>query len=162
MRHPTIGEIEALARFECELASLWTTAQGEDPVAESQPASGLTAPSWLAASDEGGEDWDLLLGAIKARLRVAAGHAPGHRPNGSAVSGDTLILECVDALDLLQLMLRQRLARGSMAVPAVSARATAAGPAAALTSLPRPPATAPSGAALSQGWATRVANGSTR
>jgi hypothetical protein len=162
MRHPTIGEIEALARFESELASLRATHQATDPVTAAQPASELAVPSWLAASDEGGEDWDLLLGAIKARLRVAAGHTPGHRPNGSAGSGGTLILECVDALDLLQLMLRQRLARGPLAVPAVSARATTAGPAAPQTSSPRPPATAPSGAARSQGWTTRFANGSTR
>jgi hypothetical protein len=161
MRQPTIGESEALARFESELAGLRAARQDDDPRPDGAPGYPLAATVRRPAPDDGGEDLDLLLGAIKARLRIAAASAPEPRPQGGGAADSVLILECVDALDLLQLMLRQKLAHRPAAMPALNGRGPA-GSTGPLSSLPRLPATAPAVAAPSAGWVSLAATGSTR
>ena len=56
------------------------------------------------------DDWDALLSEVKARLRMTVGESLIHQSNGAAASWQASVLECVGALDQLQLTLSCALA----------------------------------------------------
>lgn len=51
------------------------------------------------------DDWDALLTAVKARLRETVRASPIRQFHGAAAPWQASVLECVDALDKLQLTL---------------------------------------------------------
>jgi hypothetical protein len=55
------------------------------------------------------DDWDCLLVAVAARLRLAVAEAPMHLHNGSGKSLQAVVLECADALGQLHAMLSKTL-----------------------------------------------------
>jgi hypothetical protein len=58
-------------------------------------------------------DWDILLGAVTARLRQAVIATLPHELNGATAPLQASVLECVDALDQLHATLRVALAQPS-------------------------------------------------
>lgn len=106
MTHRSSSEVrETLARFALQINGL------DDRIAEQAPRS-RGAPRdrgpTLHASEVTIDDWDALLDAVKARLRHAAGHAGTGLFEGPAAPSRTLVLECVDALELLHAALDDR------------------------------------------------------
>lgn len=71
-------------------------------------ASRAPAVAPAARAEVSSEDWDLLFNAVKARLVLAVGErAAPAGGEASAVSARVVVLECVEALDLLHLMLER-------------------------------------------------------
>ena len=56
------------------------------------------------------DEWDASLSAVTARLRLTVGESLMRQFNGAAVPWQANVLECVDALDQLQLTLSDALA----------------------------------------------------
>ena len=57
------------------------------------------------------EDWDSLLDAVKARLRLTVGESLTRQFNGAAAPVQASVLECVEALDQLHTTLSNALAQ---------------------------------------------------
>jgi hypothetical protein len=55
------------------------------------------------------DEWDVLLTAVKTRLRLTVGDAQMQYLNGAATPLQAKVLECVDALDQLHAMLHHAL-----------------------------------------------------
>lgn len=63
------------------------------------------------AGDVSIDDWDSLLNAVKARLRLTVGEPLTQHLNGAAAPVQASVLECVEALDQLHTTLAHALAR---------------------------------------------------
>lgn len=97
------------------------------------PAMLLNGSLPAMSSDVAIGDWEVLLSAVKARLRLTVGELlavlPDHRLPDAAHQVQASVLECVNALDQLQLTLshelarRQQLEREAIETQAVLARA---------------------------------------
>ena len=84
------------------------------PPTQPQPQSAHPQPQWADAQPQGSEismpDWNLLLDAVKDRLRQVVG-TPTELLPVSVLASDVArrvqssVLECIDALDLLQISL---------------------------------------------------------
>ena len=66
------------------------------------------APDRMPSSRIGVDDWDALFRAVATRLQEAAGTQPEHSP---AADLQPVVLECVDALQLLHAALAQERAQ---------------------------------------------------
>lgn len=85
-----------------------------------QPSASLTdtrldpaalAPQPEPSSEVAIEDLDILLRAVKARLTLTVGDAPGPRAHDDAARVRASVLECVAALDQLHTTMTHELAR---------------------------------------------------
>jgi uncharacterized protein (DUF2267 family) len=73
-----------------------------------QPRTAAVLPMPIA--DISIDDWDALLNAVKARLRLTVDESPTWQSNVAAAPVRASVLECVDALEQLHLALTRRLA----------------------------------------------------
>ena len=131
----TPGQTDAMAAFTRQLAGIKQLFSDDDRQDERFALYGVDMqqhPTTGISIDE----WGALLDAVKARLRLAVGelHRPGFNDTPAAVSAS--VLECVDALDQLQVMLGDALLsaqaapaqRDSVGRPALGQRRAAAQP----------------------------------
>jgi hypothetical protein len=100
----TPGQTDALAAFERQLEGIGQLFIDDDRQDERFVLYGVDTPQ-SATAIISIEEWGALLGTVKARLRMTVGemHKPGFNDTPAAVCAR--VLECVDALDQLQLML---------------------------------------------------------
>jgi hypothetical protein len=105
-RRSTNGEVAALRTMtqllegvQCQFAE--QDQHGKPPKTALRPAP---------VADISFDDWDVLISAVKARLRLTVGTSPTLQFNGAAAPWQASVLECVDALDQLHLALRRKLA----------------------------------------------------
>ena len=68
-------------------------------------------PQAEPSSDVAIEDWDILLGAVKARLKLTVGEEPGPRVHDEVGRVRASVLECVAALDQLHTTMTHELDR---------------------------------------------------
>lgn len=107
-RHSTLRELEALGGLTRQLEAIKRQFLGADRAsAPSPPALTLRGP----VDDVSIEDWDSLLHAVKARLRLTVGESLTQQLNGAAAPVQASVLECVEALDQLHTTLSHALAR---------------------------------------------------
>ena len=107
-RDSTLRELEALAGLTRQLDAIKRQFLGADrALAPSPPALALRGP----VDDISIEDWDSLLHAVKARLRLTVGESLTRQLNGAAAPVQASVLECVEALDQLHTTLSHALAR---------------------------------------------------
>ena len=130
----TPGQTDAMAAFTKQLAGIKQLFIDDDRQDERFALYGVDMqqhPTTGISIDE----WGALLDAVKARLRLAVGelHRPGFNDTPAAVSAS--VLECVDALDQVQVMLGDALPaqapseqRGTGGSPALGKRRAAAPP----------------------------------
>lgn len=92
-----------------------THAQFDDLGVATRVTPPAREPLPTKASDVAIEDWDVLLCAVKERLRLSVGDhpgaTPGSQPQESADRVRTSVLECVEALDQLHKTQQQELNR---------------------------------------------------
>jgi hypothetical protein len=69
------------------------------------------APQAEPSSDVAIEDWDILLDAVKARLKLTVGEEPGPQGQDEARRVRDSVLECVAALDQLHTTMTHELDR---------------------------------------------------
>ena len=103
-RHFTPGQSEALAAFAMQLECIKQTFSDVDRQDEHFALHGIETPDHSTASVSI-DEWGALLSAVKARLRLTVGEV--YRPdfNDTPAALRASVLECVDALDQLQVML---------------------------------------------------------
>ena len=107
-RHSTLRELEALGGLTRQFDAIKRQFLGADRAsAPSRPALALRGP----VDDISIEDWDSLLHAVKARLRLTVGESLTRQLNGAAAPVQASVLECVEALDQLHTTLSHALAR---------------------------------------------------
>ena len=102
-RHSTLRELEALGGLTRQLQTIKRQFLGADHGS----APMLPGP----VGDVSIEDWDTLLHAVKARLRLTVGEALTRQLNGAAAPVQASVLECVEALDQLHTTLSHALAQ---------------------------------------------------
>jgi hypothetical protein len=107
---PTLGQTDAMAAFAQQLEGIRQLFDDDDRQDERFALYGVDTQQHAAASISI-DEWGALLGAVKARLRLAVGemHRPGFNDTPAAVCAS--VLECVDALDRLQALLGDALAQ---------------------------------------------------
>ncbi len=101
---PTPGQTDAMAAFAQQLEGIRQLFDDDDRQDERFALYGVeTQPHQTTGVSI--DEWGALLGAVKARLRLAVGemHRPGFNDTPAAVCAS--VLECVDALDRLQALL---------------------------------------------------------
>lgn len=107
-RHLTLRELEALGGLTRQLQTIKRQFFGADrQLAPMLPALMLRGP----VGDVSIEDWDSLLHAVKARLRLTVGESLTRQFNGAAAPVQASVLECVEALDQLHTTLSNALAQ---------------------------------------------------
>ncbi len=108
-RRTTPSQTQALAAFAQQLEGIKQLFIDDDRQNERFALYGVDMQQHETASISI-DEWNALLGAVKARLRLAVGEMqrPGFNDTPTAISAS--VLECVDALDRLQVMLGDALA----------------------------------------------------
>lgn len=107
-RHLTLRELEALGGLTRQLQTIKRQFFGADrQLAPMLPALMLRGP----VGDVSIEDWDSLLDAVKARLRLTVGESLTRQFNGAAAPVQASVLECIEALDQLHTTLSNALAQ---------------------------------------------------
>ena len=107
-RHLTLRELEALGGLTRQLQTIKRQFFGADrELAPMLPALMLRGP----VGDVSIEDWDSLLHAVKARLRLTVGESLTRQFNGEAAPVQASVLECIEALDQLHTTLSNALAQ---------------------------------------------------
>jgi hypothetical protein len=103
-RHFTPGQSQALAAFAKQLERIKQTFTDVDRQDEHFALYGIETPDRSTPSISI-DEWGALLSAVKARLRLTVGEV--YRPdfNDTPAALQASVLECVDALDQLQVML---------------------------------------------------------
>lgn len=102
-RSPTPAEIDALAVFAAQLDGIKQRFIDVDRQDERFALYGAeTPPPQVSISID---EWGALFGAVKVRLRLAAGQTPLPRFNDTPAALRATVLDCVDALDQLQALL---------------------------------------------------------
>lgn len=106
-RLPTNGEVVALRVWMQELEDIQRKFSEQDRQRERpRIAAARSAP----AAEIPHDDWDALFCAVKYRLRATVSKSPIPRFHCATAPWQASVLECVDALDKLQLALNQSLA----------------------------------------------------
>lgn len=106
-RQPTGGEMASLRALTLELEGIRRQFSEQDrQLGRPRTAVLRAAPVAVISIDE----WDASLSVVTARLRLTVGESLMRQFNGAAVPWQASVLECVDALDQLQLTLSDALA----------------------------------------------------
>jgi hypothetical protein len=103
-RRPTPGQSEALAVFAQQLEGIKHQFADVDRRNERFALYGVDTPQHGSTSISI-DEWGTLLGAVKARLRLAVGATQTPGFNDTLQALQATVLGCVDALDQLQAML---------------------------------------------------------
>ena len=108
VRHASLRELLALEALTRQLESIKLGFLGDDRQ-RAHPQSVVTLPGPIGGVAL--DDWDSLLSAVKARLRLTVGDSLTQQFNGAAAPVQASVLECVDALDQLHVTLTHALGR---------------------------------------------------
>lgn len=110
-RDASLPELLALEALTRQFESIKRGFLGDDRQrAHPQPLVTLPGPAGEISLD----DWDSLLSAVKARLRLTVGDSLTQQFNGAAAPVQASVLECVDALDQLHVTLAHALGRRAL------------------------------------------------
>jgi hypothetical protein len=110
-RRTSVSEDHALAVFALQLEGIKVRFADVDRQ-EAHALYGAAAPQPLSVASLG--DWRILLDAVKARLRLTVGPTRQPAVNSTAAEVRASVLECVDALDQLDMALCHALSQPSV------------------------------------------------